>query len=101
MKIALRFSAVHFQETSLSRCHVLETQYRLHMAPFLKVRHFLMKIKPFGNALKIPFAFRMSERPRLKLQKCHPTFRHRTSAQSILSRSKSIVYKTPQAPSVS
>jgi hypothetical protein len=57
-----------------------------------------MRIKPFGNALKIPFVFRMSEKHRLRLQKCQPTFRYRTSVRSIHSRSKCVVYKTPHAP---
>jgi len=60
-----------------------------------------MKIKPFGNALKIPFVFRISERHRLRLKKWQPTFRYRTSARSIRSRSRSIVYKTPHVPYVS
>jgi hypothetical protein len=42
--------------------------------------------------------FRMSERHRLRLQKCQPTFRYRTSARSIRSRSRSILYKTTHVP---
>lgn len=58
MKIALRFSEVHFQETSLSRSHVSEIQYPLHIAFFLKAGiSFSWRLNLLVMCLKFPLCF--------------------------------------------